>query len=150
MPALGGPSSTTSHCSGERAAFVVSRYCWPDCEKSGRLAGRGGGTHEREYPRWSPPNSHPVGRYGLRSSNWAGRKTIATWGYTRAHAAWRAFVGWAVLRPVGCQKTACPVSCSDAPGSPVLDDGRPCPLRLLCLIFIRAGGWLVLLGRSAA
>src|SRR5260221_12310862 len=60
MPALGGPSSTTSHCSGEKAAFVVLRYSCPHCEKYGLLAGRGGGTHEREVPPGARPTPAPV------------------------------------------------------------------------------------------
>src|SRR5260221_9789724 len=57
MPALGGPSSTTFHCSGEKAAFVVIRYSCPHCGKYGLLAGRGGGTDEREVPL--EPAQHP-------------------------------------------------------------------------------------------
>jgi hypothetical protein len=39
---------------------------------------------------------------------------------------WAAAIRSSVQR-VGCQKSACPVSCSDAPGSAVGQDSRPCP-----------------------
>jgi hypothetical protein len=50
--------------------------------------------------------------------------------------------------PVGCQKYAWPVSCSDAPGSWVDHDDQPCPS--VCSISIRVCGWVVLLSRSPA
>src|SRR5712692_8384034 len=60
MPALGGPSSTTSHCSGEKAAFVVIRYSCPHCWKHGLLE-----RTSANIPRWGPPDTR------ADRSNWS-------------------------------------------------------------------------------
>jgi hypothetical protein len=50
---------------------------------------------------------------------------------------------------VGCQKSACPVSCGDGRASRTAS-WPSVSLRLLYLIFVQVCGWLVLLGRPSA
>jgi hypothetical protein len=51
--------------------------------------------------------------------------------------------------PVGCQKSACPVSCGDGQGRQLGHHDHPCLCACPNLIFARLCGWLVLLGRSS-
>src|SRR5260370_20320751 len=55
MPALGGPSSTTFHSSGEKAAFAVIRSSFPIGAKLGTTYARRRNARSRSSPGRSPP-----------------------------------------------------------------------------------------------
>jgi hypothetical protein len=52
--------------------------------------------------------------------------------------------------PVGCQKSAWPVNCTDVPGAPAGHDDRRCSFACSTCVFARFCGWLVLLSRPPA
>jgi hypothetical protein len=52
--------------------------------------------------------------------------------------------------PVGARSLLVPVACADRQLTAIGNDDHPTSLHLLYLIFVRLGGWLVLLGRSTA
>src|SRR5208283_2460308 len=71
MPALGGPSSTTFHSSGEKASFDVIRSSFP-IDANQELLAPGEQTHDRDHPRAGARRHQPRTTDVLRSPRPAG------------------------------------------------------------------------------
>src|ERR1035437_1555603 len=59
MPALGGPSSTIFHSSGEKAAFAVIRSSFPIGAKLGTIYARRRNARSRSSPGLEPTDTSP-------------------------------------------------------------------------------------------